>query len=75
MIKCCRTNHVLDGLQRNKGQREKYQIKDVFCINCQDITKNIEVRYYDSFDEMMDKAESLHGEYYNEKSYHFTVDD
>ena len=27
-------------------------------------TKNIEVRYCDSFDEMMDKAKDLHREYY-----------
>ena len=27
-------------------------------------TKNLEVRYCDSFDEMMQKAEELHREYY-----------
>ena len=30
-------------------------------------TKNIEVRYCDSFDEMMQKTEELHREYYSEK--------
>lgn len=64
-IKCCRANHVLDGLQR-KLQKEKYHIKNAFCINCQDITYNLEVKYCDSFDEMIDKAKLLHGEYYNE---------
>ena len=55
-------------LPRNCGrQREKGHIKDLTCLNpgCNgDITKNIEVRYCDSFDEMMEKAEKLHREYY-----------
>ena len=56
-----------DGLQRGGHQREKKHVKDAFCIECQDITKNLEVRYCDSFDEMMQKAEELHREYYSEK--------
>lgn len=63
-LKHCGENHVLDGLQRGGHQREKKHIKDAFCIECQDITKNLEVRYCDSFDEMMQKAEELHREYY-----------
>ena len=50
-----------------QNQREKGHIKDLTCINpdCNgDITKNIEVRYCDSFNEMMQKAEELHREYY-----------
>ena len=56
----------IQGIQRS-NQRSKYHIKDLTCINpgCNgDITKNIEVRYCDSFDEMMRKAEELHKEYY-----------
>ena len=30
------------------------------------VTKNLEVRYCDSFHEMMQKAKELHREYYNE---------
>ena len=56
----------IQGIQRS-NQREKKHIKDAFCIECQDITKNLEVRYCDSFDEMMQKAEELHIEYYSEK--------
>ena len=63
-LKHCGENHVLDGLQRGGHQREKKHIKDAFCIECQDITKNLEVRYCDSFDEMMQKAKELHREYY-----------
>lgn len=34
------------------------------CTGLTEITKNLEVRYCDSFQEMMDKAEKLHNEYY-----------
>ena len=59
-------NEIGNGIQRS-NQREKGHIKDLTCLNpgCNgDITKNIEVRYCDSFDEMMQKAEELHREYY-----------
>lgn len=42
-------------------------MKDLTCINksCNgEITKNIEVRYCDGFEEMMVEAEKLHREYY-----------
>ena len=42
-LKHCGENHILDGLQRGGHQREKKHIKDAFCIECQDITKNIDV--------------------------------
>ena len=66
---CCRClieNQVGAGIQRS-NQREKGHIKDLTCINlgCNGmITKNIEVRYCDNFDEMMIKAKRLHIEYY-----------
>ena len=66
---CCKwlkENQIGSGIQRS-NQRSKYHIKDLTCIHpgCKgDITKNIEVRYCDSFDEMMQKAEELHREYY-----------
>ena len=64
--KCLKENQIGSGIQR-VNQREKGHVKDLTCINpgCNgDITKNIEVRYCDSFDEMMEKAEKLHREYY-----------
>ena len=67
--KCLKENHLGSGIQR-ANQRSKYHIKDLTCLNpgCNgDITKNIEVRYCDSFDEMMVKSEELHREYYSEK--------
>ena len=56
-------NEIGNGIQRS-NQREKGHIKDLYCLQCQDTTKNLEVRYCDSFDEMMQKAEELHREYY-----------
>ena len=64
--KCLKENRLGSGIQR-ANQREKGHIKDLYCLQCQDTTKNLEVRYCDSFDEMMDKAEELHREYYSEK--------
>ena len=64
--RCLKENLVGLGIQRS-NQREKGHIKDLTCINpgCDGvITKNLEVRYCDSFDEMIKKAEELHREYY-----------
>ena len=54
--KCLKENFVGSGIQR-ANQREKGHTKDLFCICCGEITKNTEVRYCDSFNEMMEKAE------------------
>ena len=65
-LHCMKENMLVTGIQR-KQQREKGHVKDLTCINpgCNgEVTKNIEVRYCDSFDEMMQKAEELHREYY-----------
>ena len=63
-------NEIGNGIQRS-NQREKGHIKDLYCLQCHDTTKNLEVRYCDSFDEMMQKAEELHREYYNDTFEHF----
>ena len=64
-LKCLKENHVGDGIQR-KSQREKGHVKDLTCLctGLKEITKNVEVRYCDSFQEMMIKAEKLHKEIY-----------
>ena len=64
---CLKENFVGFGIQRGGKQREKGHVKDLTCINsgCDgNVTKNIEVRYCDSFQEMMTKAEKLHIELY-----------
>ena len=64
-IRCLKENVVGQNIQR-KSQREKGHVKDLICLctGLQDITKNVEVRYCDNFQEMMIKAENLHKEIY-----------
>ena len=62
-LKHCGENPVGAGIQRAK-QREKGHIKDLYCLFCKETVKNLEVRYCDSFDEMMVEAERLHKEIY-----------
>ena len=62
-LKCLQIG--IPGIQR-KSQREKFHVKDLFCPHCQIETKHIEIRHCDWIDEIMDKAEDLHREYYME---------
>lgn len=62
-LRCLRINQLGDGIQRIQ-QREKFHIKDLTCMNCRCITKNIEIRHCDWLEEIKDKAEKLHIEYY-----------
>ena len=63
---CMKENHVGDGIQRGGKQREKNHIKDLVCIctKLECTTKNLEVRYCDNFQEMMNKAKELRPKYY-----------
>lgn len=47
-----------------KTQREKYHIKDLYCLKCCMETKNIELRYCDSYDEVYNKALKIRSKYY-----------
>ena len=51
------------GIQRG-NQREKGHVKDLYCLQCGEVTKNLEVRYCDDLNEMMIEAEKLHNQYY-----------
>lgn len=62
-LKCLNINEVGDGIQR-ANQREKGHVKDLHCISCGCVTKNIEVRHCDWLEEIKDKAEKLHIKYY-----------
>ena len=53
----------IEGIQL-KSQREKFHLKELFCICCQMETKHIEIRHCDWLEEIKDKAEKLHIEYY-----------
>lgn len=65
-LQCNSINHVGDGIHRKK-QREKYHIKDLYCVHCKEITKNMEVRYCDSYEEVKFRANRLCSIYYNKK--------
>lgn len=67
-IQCLKVNQLGEGIQRMGKQREKGHIKDLFCLQCKEDTKNLEVRYCDIFDEMMGEAEKLHDVYYGKVS-------
>ena len=58
-----KTTYIRD-IQRHQ-QREPFHIKDNGCLRCGEV-KTMEVRYCDSFQEMMDKAVELHKEYYGQ---------
>lgn len=62
-LRYLKINQLGDGIQRSQ-QREKFHIKDLTCMNCGRITKNIEIRHCDWLEEIKDKAEKLHIEYY-----------
>lgn len=59
-------NYVGSGIQRGRFQREKKHIKDLYCCQCKKVTKNLEVRYCDDFQKMMDASFDLHFKYYSD---------
>lgn len=54
-VKCLQLNNVGAGIQRG-SQREKGHIKDLYCINCREVTKNQEIRYCDEYSEILEMA-------------------
>ena len=56
-------NHLGDGIQRG-NQRKKGHIKDLYCPQCREIVKCLEIRHCDWLEEIKDKAEKLHKEIY-----------
>ena len=61
--KCKQMNRVGEGIQRKYG-REKGHVKDLYCLNCDEVTKNVEVRYCDVIETLQDKVDSVHDEFY-----------
>lgn len=64
-LKCMQENSVGNGIQRGCHQRQLYHIKDLYCIDCKSVTKNMEVRYNDDFLKILNKAKELHSVYYS----------
>ena len=67
-LRCLNINYVADGIQRI-NQREKWHIKDLHCVICNNTTKNIEIRHCDWLEEIKERAEKLHKEYYGKVGY------
>lgn len=68
---CCKhlgENFIGQGIQRGGNQREKGHTKDMFCIQCQEITKNVEIRWRDTYEEAYEKALQVRNQYYAEKT-------
>lgn len=67
-LKCMQLNPCGSGIQRGGHQREKYHIKDLMCLHCKDIeaTKNIEIRWCDTYDDVYKKAMEIRNDYYEE---------
>lgn len=62
---CCKhlgENFIGQGIQRGSRQREKYHIKDLFCLQCACVTKCIEWRWCDDYEKVMEQADKLHKE-------------
>lgn len=66
-LRCMKENMVGDGLQRGGHQREKGHIKNLICLctKLNDRTKNLEVRWCDSFNERMEYAKEIQKEFYD----------
>ena len=66
-LKCMQENMLANGIQRKK-QREKGHIKNLYCLKCQEITYNHEVRYCDSYTEAYEHAKQIRENYYTEEN-------
>lgn len=62
-LSCMTENQLAQGIQR-KLQREKYHVKNLYCLKCRTETKNIELRYCDSYEDVFDKALKIRSKYY-----------
>lgn len=65
-LKCGESKYsLLNGIARNKV-REKGHIKDGYCSQCEERTKQLEVRYCDWLQEISELVPELHNKYYVE---------
>lgn len=64
-IKHMGENYIGAGIQRS-NQREKWHVKDLYCMFCKCITKNMEIRWCDTYEEIYNKAINVRNKYYKE---------
>lgn len=62
-LKCMQENMLARGIQRQR-QRERKHIKDLYCLKCGKVTKCIEVRFCDSYEEIFEVAKIKRENYY-----------
>lgn len=66
-LHCMKINQLGTGIQRIGHQREKYHVKDLMCVNpgCNGLTtKNLEIRWCDTYEDVYKKALRLRENYY-----------
>jgi hypothetical protein len=61
---CCKCGRKGISLPRTGRVREKFHIKDLYCIHCEEVTKHIEIRFCDDELEVLDKLKEVQLEYY-----------
>ena len=54
---------LASGIQRQR-QREQKHVKDLYCLKCGEVTKCIEVRFCDSYEEIFEAAKIKRENYY-----------
>ena len=68
-LHCMKLNQI-SGIQRFAKEREKYHVKDMICINSEckylPYTKNMEIRFCDTYEEVYKKAARIRYRYYPE---------
>lgn len=60
---CMNENMLASGIQRQR-QRERKHIKDLYCLKRREVTKCIEVRFCDSYEEIFEAAKIKRENYY-----------
>ena len=65
-MKCMNENMLASGIQRQR-QRERKHVKDLYCWKCGEVTKCIEVRFCDSYEEIFEAAKIKRENYYIDK--------
>ena len=64
-LKCLSSTGTIPGIQRYFGLKEENHVKDLWCCNCKETTKCLEVRSKDLFYEKMEKAKEIRENYYS----------
>ena len=73
-IKHLGENYLGAGIQRRGHQREKFHVKNLYCLHCKSISRCLEIRWCDTYDEIFDKAVELKEEYYPENQENIKVE-